>query len=50
MPGQTEGWKDGRTDPILYDPSGYRQGSKNKTKNIQYFQLFSGKYLICTIP
>ena len=23
-----DGWKDGRTDPILQDPSDYRQGSK----------------------
>ena len=42
MPGHTDGRTDGRaeglTDPILEDPSGYRQGSKNhgSFQNITY--------------
>ena len=36
---QENAWKEGRTDPTLYDPSGYRQGSNNsfsRRSSIEY--------------
>ena len=39
MPGQTDGRTEGQTDPILYDPSGYRRGSEKTRLQCSHFLL-----------